>query len=56
MAGAKYKDVKYWITIRYLNVLKRFQSINSLISSIKKSVRAFFLYPNSYPQITLILS
>jgi hypothetical protein len=24
MAGAKYKDVKYWITLRYLNVLKRF--------------------------------
>ncbi len=24
MAGAKYKDVKYWITLQYLNVLKRF--------------------------------
>ncbi|UCH01585.1 MAG: terpene cyclase/mutase family protein [Candidatus Bathyarchaeota archaeon] len=24
MAGAKYKDVTYWITLRYLNVLKRF--------------------------------
>jgi hypothetical protein len=23
MAGAKYKDVKYWITLRYLTVLKR---------------------------------
>jgi len=23
MAGAKYKDVKYWITLQYLNVLKR---------------------------------
>jgi hypothetical protein len=25
MAGAKYKDVKYWITLQYLNVLKRLQ-------------------------------
>ena len=24
MAGAKYKDVKYWITLQYLNVLNRF--------------------------------
>ena len=24
MAGAKYKDVKYWITLQYLKVLKRF--------------------------------
>ena len=24
MAGAKYKDVKYWITLQYSNVLKRF--------------------------------
>ena len=24
MAGAKYKDVKYWITLQYLRVLKRF--------------------------------
>ncbi len=24
MAGAKYKDVEYWITLQYLNVLKRF--------------------------------
>jgi hypothetical protein len=24
MAGAKYKDVIYWITLQYLNVLKRF--------------------------------
>jgi hypothetical protein len=24
MAGAKYKDVKYWITLQYLQVLKRF--------------------------------
>jgi len=24
MAGAKYKDVKYWITLQYLSVLKRF--------------------------------
>jgi prenyltransferase beta subunit len=24
MAGAKYKDVRYWITLQYLNVLKRF--------------------------------
>jgi len=23
MAGAKYKDVKYWITLQYLSVLKR---------------------------------
>jgi hypothetical protein len=23
MAGAKYKDVKYWITLQYLTVLKR---------------------------------
>ncbi len=23
MAGAKYKDAKYWITLRYLDVLKR---------------------------------
>ncbi len=23
MAGAKYKDVKYWITLRYLSILKR---------------------------------
>jgi hypothetical protein len=25
MAGAKYRDVKYWITLQYLNVLKRLQ-------------------------------
>jgi hypothetical protein len=25
MAGAKYRDVKYWITLQYLNVLKRMQ-------------------------------
>ncbi len=31
MAGAKYKDVKYWITLQYLKVLKRF---------FKKSIRA----------------
>jgi len=24
MAGAKYKDIKYWITLQYLKVLKRF--------------------------------
>jgi hypothetical protein len=24
MAGAKYKDVKYWITLQYLKVLQRF--------------------------------
>jgi hypothetical protein len=24
MAGAKYRDVKYWITLQYLKVLKRF--------------------------------
>jgi hypothetical protein len=24
MAGAKYKDIEYWITLQYLNVLKRF--------------------------------
>jgi hypothetical protein len=24
MAGAKYKDVKYWITLQYLKILKRF--------------------------------
>ena len=24
MAGAKYKDVKYWITLQYLKVLRRF--------------------------------
>ena len=24
MAGAKYRDVKYWITPQYLTVLKRF--------------------------------
>jgi len=23
MAGAKYKDIKYWINLQYLNVLKR---------------------------------
>lgn len=23
MTGAKYKDVKYWITLQYLTVLKR---------------------------------
>jgi hypothetical protein len=23
MAGAKYKDVKYWITLQYLKILKR---------------------------------
>ncbi len=23
MAGAKYKDIKYWVTLRYLSVLKR---------------------------------
>jgi hypothetical protein len=30
MAGAKYKDVKYWITLQYLRVLQRFEkSIDS---------------------------
>ena len=24
MAGAKYRDIKYWITLQYLNLLKRF--------------------------------
>ncbi|MFX0202488.1 MAG: hypothetical protein ACFFCW_40800, partial [Candidatus Hodarchaeota archaeon] len=25
MAGAKYKEVRYWITLQYLKVLKRFR-------------------------------
>ena len=26
MAGAKYKDVKYWITLQYLNVQRRLKN------------------------------
>ena len=29
MAGAKYKDVEYWITLQYLNVLRRTRSAQS---------------------------
>jgi hypothetical protein len=28
MAGAKYRDIQYWITLRYLTVLKRFNQSN----------------------------